>query len=165
MFLPVLLVRDFGVWGFVTFALPNCLGAAAMGWVLKSPGASAELVNRHAGAMRLFSVVTVLFHVFFLAWLASWDKLPFRPELVIGVAAGVSIVPVECLSACNNGAAIALSGPGRWTYVYGRMTPEDAAEIRQGAADYAASNDGIVPWRDRIAIFRKRSIARIPSIG
>lgn len=92
MFLPVLLVRDFGVWGFVTFALPNCLGAAAMGWVLKSPGASAELVNRHAGAMRLFSVVTALFHVFFLAWLASWDKLPFRPELLIGVAAGVSIV-------------------------------------------------------------------------
>ena len=61
--------------------------------------------------------------------------------------------------------AIALSGPGRWTYVYGRMTPEDAAEIRQGAADYAASNDGIVPWRDRIAIFRKRSLARIPPLG
>ena len=83
----------------------------------------------------------------------------------LGAPAGVSIVPVECLSACNNGAAIALSGPGRWTYVYGRMTPEDAAEIRQGAADYAASNDGIVPWRDRITIFRKRSIARIPPIG
>ena len=32
--------------------------------------------------------------------------------------ADIRIVPVECLSACNNGAAVALSGPGRWSYVY-----------------------------------------------
>ena len=78
---------------------------------------------------------------------------------------GVRIVPVECLSACNNGAAVALSGPGRWSYVYGRMTPADAPEILAGAAAYAATADGIVPWRERIAIFRKRSLARIPPIG
>lgn len=89
MFLPVLLVRDFGVWGFVAFGVPNCLGAAAMGWVLRSPAHSAELVNRHAPAMRLFSVVTVLFHVFFLAWLASWTRLPFRAEALIGLSAVV----------------------------------------------------------------------------
>jgi predicted metal-binding protein len=35
----------------------------------------------------------------------------------------------------------------------------------QGAAAYAATADGIVPWRERIAIFRKRSLARIPPIG
>src|ERR1051325_4731620 len=34
MFLPVLLVRDYGVWASVVFAVPNVLGAAAMGWVL-----------------------------------------------------------------------------------------------------------------------------------
>ncbi|MFH5773018.1 DUF1636 domain-containing protein [Paracoccus sp. NGMCC 1.201697] len=78
---------------------------------------------------------------------------------------GVRIIPVECLSACNSGSAIALSGPGRWSYVYGRMEIADVPEILQGAAAYAASADGIVPWRDRVAIFRKRSIARIPPIG
>ena len=36
MFLPVLLVRDYGVWGWIVFAVPNVLGAAAMGWVLRS---------------------------------------------------------------------------------------------------------------------------------
>ena len=77
----------------------------------------------------------------------------------------VRILPVVCLSACNSGSAIALSGPGRWSYVYGGMSDADAAEILTGAAAYAAADDGIVPWRDRIAIFRKRSIARIPSIG
>ena len=78
---------------------------------------------------------------------------------------GVRIVPVECLSACSNGAAIALSGPDRWTYVYGQMSETDAPQIIAGAGAYAATPDGIVPWRDRVAIFRKRSIARIPPLG
>ena len=83
----------------------------------------------------------------------------------LGAPEGVRILPVECLSACNSGSAIALSGPGRWSYVYGGMSDADAAEILTGAAAYAAADDGIVPWRDRIAIFRKRSLARIPPIG
>ncbi len=82
-----------------------------------------------------------------------------------GVPDGVRIRPVECLSACANGAAIALSGPDRWTYVYGQMAPEDAPDIIAGAAAYAMTPDGIVPWRERVAIFRKRSLARIPPIG
>ncbi|WP_449044650.1 DUF1636 family protein [Paracoccus versutus] len=82
-----------------------------------------------------------------------------------GAPDGVRIVPVECLSACANGAAIALSAPGRWTYVYGRMSAEDATEILLGAAAYAQAPDGIVPWRERVTIFRKRSLARIPPIG
>ena len=38
----------------------------------------------------------------------------------------------------------------------------DVAEIIQGAAAYAATPDGIVPWRERPQIFRKQSLARIP---
>jgi len=78
---------------------------------------------------------------------------------------GVRVVPVECLSACSSGAAIALSGPGRWSYVYGQMGVDDVPDILDGAAAYAATTDGIVPWRERVAIFRKRSIARLPPIG
>ena len=75
---------------------------------------------------------------------------------------GVTIVGVECLSACSQGAAIALSEPGKWTYVYGRLSAEDTSEILTGAAAYAASANGIVPWRERPVIFRKQSLARIP---
>lgn len=75
---------------------------------------------------------------------------------------GVVLVPVECLSACNTGAAVSLSKPGAWSYVYGRLTPEDAPEILRGAAAYAATSDGLVAWRERPVIFRKQSIARIP---
>jgi predicted metal-binding protein len=78
------------------------------------------------------------------------------------VTEGVSIQPVACLSACNTGCAVALSGPGRWSYVYGFMDESHAAEILRGAALYARAPDGIVVWRDRPAIFRKQSVARVP---
>ncbi|GEL51343.1 DUF1636 domain-containing protein [Acetobacter tropicalis] len=75
---------------------------------------------------------------------------------------GLEIVPVECLSACNNGCVVALSAPGRWSYVYGRLTEADAPEILAGAEAYAATSDGLVPWRQRPQIFRKQSLARLP---
>jgi predicted metal-binding protein len=82
----------------------------------------------------------------------------------LGAPDGVRIVGVECLSACNSGAAVALSAPGRWSYVYGRLSDADASEILAGAAAYAAAPDGIVPWRARPVIFRKQSLARIPPL-
>ncbi len=82
-----------------------------------------------------------------------------------GAPEGVRIVPVECLSACSQGCAVALAAPGRWAYVYGRMNPEaDAEAILAGAAAYAAAPDGLVPWRARPTIFRKQSLARIPPL-
>jgi predicted metal-binding protein len=84
--------------------------------------------------------------------------------LGVGVPEGVNVVPVECLSACSQGCSVALSAPGRWSYVYGRLSDANAREIVAGAAAYAAAADGIVPWRSRPEIFRKQSLARIPPI-
>jgi len=81
-----------------------------------------------------------------------------------GAPPGLRILGVECLSACQTGCAVALSAPGAWSYVYGRLTPADAPDILAGAARYAATADGLVPWRDRPVIFRKQSIARIPPL-
>ncbi|GHG79051.1 DUF1636 family protein [Pseudodonghicola xiamenensis] len=77
---------------------------------------------------------------------------------------GVTLRPVECLSACSRGCTLALSGgPDRWTYIYGDLDPDiHLPEILDGIAAYAATADGIVPWRDRPVIFRKQSIARLP---
>jgi predicted metal-binding protein len=84
--------------------------------------------------------------------------------LGIGVPDGVRLVPVECLSACSQGCSVALSAPGRWSYVYGRLSDANAQDVVAGAAAYAAAPDGIVPWRSRPEIFRKQSLARIPPI-
>lgn len=81
-----------------------------------------------------------------------------------GAPEGVRIVAVECLSACSQGAAVALSEDGKWSYVYGRLSKDDAADILAGAAAYAATSDGLVPWRERPVIFRKQSLARIPPL-
>jgi predicted metal-binding protein len=81
-----------------------------------------------------------------------------------GAPDGVRIVGVECLSACNTGCAVSLSKPGAWSYVYGRLTLDDVPAILEGAAKYAATTDGIVPWRERPTVFRKQSIARIPPL-
>jgi predicted metal-binding protein len=82
-----------------------------------------------------------------------------------GVPDGVNVVPVECLSACSQGCSVALSAPGRWSYVYGRLSDANASDVVAGAAAYAAAPDGIVPWRSRPEIFRKQSLARIPPIA
>jgi predicted metal-binding protein len=85
--------------------------------------------------------------------------------LETGAPADVNVVPIECLSACNQGCSVALSAPGRWSYVYGRLSETNAHDVVAGAAAYAAAPDGIVPWRTRPEIFRKQSLARIPPIA
>ncbi len=70
MFLPVLLQRDFGPWSYIIFVIPNCLGAASMGLVLRREGASEHFLRDHAPMARLFSFVTLAFQWFFAAWLA-----------------------------------------------------------------------------------------------
>jgi predicted metal-binding protein len=72
------------------------------------------------------------------------------------------IVEVECLSNCNRGCSVVLSGPGRWTYVYGDLNQTCIDDVITGAGRYAATTDGLVPWRERPTIFRKGVIARIP---
>lgn len=76
MFLPVLLVRDWGILAWVVFAIPNMLGAAAMGWVLARPGASERLLATHRTACVAFTAVTLAFHAFFLAWMSQTGIIP-----------------------------------------------------------------------------------------
>ncbi|MBX9738123.1 MAG: hypothetical protein K2X32_14470 [Phycisphaerales bacterium] len=70
MFLPIILLRDYGLWSFAFFAIPNVLGAAAMAWIY-SPQTSAAFVQRHRAACSIFSIVTAAFNLFFLMHLAN----------------------------------------------------------------------------------------------
>lgn len=69
MFLPIILLRDMGAWSWLAFATPNVVGAAMMGPVLAAKGHSEAMTRAHAPAMRLFSIVTLAFQVYFLAWI------------------------------------------------------------------------------------------------
>ena len=72
--------------------------------------------------------------------------------LAAGAPEGVTIRAAECLSACDHGCNVALTRPGAWSYVYGRLSMDDIPEILRGAGLYAATADGIVPWRERPVI-------------
>ena len=79
--------------------------------------------------------------------------------------ASFRIVEVECLSNCSRGCSAALTGPGRWSYIYGDLSEASVDDLLTGAARYAATLDGLVPWRERPVIFRKGVIARIPPLA
>lgn len=65
MFLPILLMRDYGWPAWFIFAIPNVVGAAAMGWTLRSPDHARAMVRAHLPAMLAFSAVTRAFQWFF----------------------------------------------------------------------------------------------------
>ena len=85
---------------------------------------------------------------------------------VEGMPRGVRLRAVECLSNCNRGCTVALrGGDARWSYLYGDLDPEaQVATILDGAARYAATADGLVPWRERPEHFRKNCIGRFPPL-
>jgi hypothetical protein len=95
MFLPVILVSNFGNIAWFIFAIPNVVGAAAMGWTLATPGASERMVADHRTACVAFSAITLAFHAFFLYWLSHTPftaLIPIRYAVIavsIGVVCGI----------------------------------------------------------------------------
>lgn len=78
-------------------------------------------------------------------------------------AAPFAVTAVDCLAVCKRPCTVALSGAGKWTYLIGDIDPDlHAGEIVAAARSFAASENGIVPWRERPASFRKGVIARVP---
>jgi predicted metal-binding protein len=78
----------------------------------------------------------------------------------------ISLKPVECLSVCKRPCTVALAAPGKWTYVVGDLTCESHLEdIVIAARRYAASLEGIVPWRERPLSFRKGVVSRTPPLA
>lgn len=90
MFLPSLLLRDFGWGSWAAFVVPNVVGAAAMGFVFSHSAASKVFITRHRSACLGFSVVTILFQFTFLLW-ATTVLLPH------GMVMGCLLIIFCCL--------------------------------------------------------------------
>ena len=89
MFLPALLLRDFGIAGYLVFAVPNVVGAALMGWLLRSRADSESMVHNHTTAIGWFSIITIAFHVYWIVWLSGFAQqtLPIPQEFLFGAGA------------------------------------------------------------------------------
>lgn len=78
----------------------------------------------------------------------------------------VAIEPVECLGVCKRPCTVALAAEGKWTYVIGDLDAvADADELLASARAFAASENGIVPWKERPACFRKGVVSRVPPLS
>ncbi len=99
MFLPILLMHRYGWLGFVVFSIPNVLGCAAFGYVVKTPERSKELVEKYKTAITLFAIVTITFHIFFIAMIAGihYSSGSFWIPIVILLAgACLALLPTRC---------------------------------------------------------------------
>ena len=84
----------------------------------------------------------------------------------LGSEPGIALKSVECLSVCKRPCTVALAAPGKWTYVVGDLDRDlHLEDIVVGARRYAASPDGIVPWRERPLCFRKGVVSRTPPLA
>ena len=108
MFLPIILLRDFGWSAFWVFAIPNVVGCTAFGYVLNAKRSKA-LIQSHARPIRLFALTTVVYQIFFIGYgtsiyLFSDGSLAEDFWPVLGVV----------LTLCAAAAAFALRGDLFW---------------------------------------------------
>lgn len=92
MWLPVYLCAEFGWPGWVAFIVPNCIGAAAVGVIIRSREHSERLEARHPQAFRWFSIVTIAFHAFFLAAMFTWVFEDFTSVRLVGPVAAMVVL-------------------------------------------------------------------------
>jgi predicted metal-binding protein len=83
-------------------------------------------------------------------------------DLASLAGADIEIVPVECMSVCKRPVTVAFSAPDRWTYVCGEFGEGDAPDILDHARAYAATPDGIIPWKIRPEHLKRNTISRLP---
>jgi len=119
-------------------------------------------------ASRLFVCITCRFN-----GETTEDQQPRPGARLIGILSqliedgqqDIEIVPVECLSNCTRGCTVAVSGPGKWTYVLGALDPEQHADdIVRFARLHHAHAEGLPVWRERPVHIRKNTIARVPPL-
>lgn len=76
-----------------------------------------------------------------------------------------TVEPVECLAVCKRPATLAFAAPGKWTYVVGDLDGvAHVDDVIAAAFSYAASDNGIVPWKERPQCFRKGVVSRLPPL-
>ena len=78
-------------------------------------------------------------------------------------AGAVELREVQCLSVCGDGCAAAISMPGKWSYLLGRLQPGMAGDVLAYARSYAAHPTGTVLPSRRAASLARMVMGRLPA--
>lgn len=77
----------------------------------------------------------------------------------------VELREVTCLATCEHGCAAAMTAPGKWGYLLGRLGLAQAADLVTYGEAYAVSARGAVLPSRRPASLRSVVLGRIPSLS
>ena len=79
---------------------------------------------------------------------------------------GIRLRGVNCMSNCKRPCTIALSGPGRFTYLFGDLDPTlHVGDVLSVVAAYAEAEGGFLPRPARPEVLRAGILGRIPPLG
>ncbi|MGI4801464.1 MAG: DUF1636 family protein [Janthinobacterium lividum] len=81
-----------------------------------------------------------------------------------GDAGAVRVLPVNCLASCDTGCAVAISAPGKWTYLLGGLNEALAPDLLVYARAYAEAKTGGVMPSKRPASLAHIVLGRVPSL-
>jgi predicted metal-binding protein len=97
------------------------------------------------------------------------DQIPPGQHMLDAVTAlagpEIQILPVKCLSSCDHGCAAAISAPGKWTYLLGRLDPSLSADLLSYAATYAVHPTGTVLPSRRPPSLARIVLGRMPDLA
>jgi predicted metal-binding protein len=80
------------------------------------------------------------------------------------IGSDVRVLRIACLGNCKRRLSAAMMRPGAWSYVFGDLSVDSGADLVVGAKLFAASADGLIPWRGRPDSLKRGLVARIPPI-
>lgn len=145
MYLPVLLYDRYGWRGAVVFAVPNLLGILVFGRVVRTAAMSRAMTIAQRPAMTWFSIVTIAFHVFFLAWI--WP-VELQTGAIGPVVFSLAVFVVSLLTAQLRDGALLRCGIAVLAVSLGMLVLSlvDLGQIAQGGA-------GIAPTAARSAVW------------
>lgn len=85
MYLPLVLRDHYGWAAVAAFALPNLAGIVLFAFAFPAVESSRAAIARHGGAMSWFSLLTIAFHVYFLAavWRYEFSDVPAALAMLI----------------------------------------------------------------------------------
>lgn len=84
-----------------------------------------------------------------------------QPEL----SDAIHLHPVRCMAQCHQPCNVALAAPGKLTFIFSGLAPEDSATaLAEFCAQYAQSPDGRVPYNARSSVIREATAFVLPPL-
>ncbi|MGI4954781.1 MAG: DUF1636 family protein [Janthinobacterium lividum] len=98
------------------------------------------------------------------------ENTPVRGQILFDAIAAAAppalrVLPVKCLSSCDHGCAAAISAPGKWTYLLGRLDAALVPDLVTYAATYADHPTGTVLPSRRPASLARVILGRLPDLS